>query len=664
MITKVKSENIIILNSESDSDDDKITEENEESKFYSDIVVPDNEKRKLTQFQASPKDSAELLDQVNYLNEYEEAHKSSISLPITRQQIEEIKNDFVIKMTDNKALLSLADQYPIKGEKSINLNGKIEYKVDDIFNLLHDLKKKDFSPALLFYLRTFKLIDLAEELHKRIPNNANIDLSIVTKEERDEDRVYRNRAPPEYILVQNQRIDSIQKQFLKVDITKTFHSSSSFKEMMADEDMNYWIKRYYKEQRRKRDFYMYMDLLAYGIGFHHNGVSKKYRDIVEGLFRKGLLPFLFCTTTLALGLDMPCRTSVIFNEGFISPSTFKQMMGRAGRRGFDVIGNVIFYGFDQSRISKLLFGISTSSQSPMTFDYAMALRLINLQSGNLNPDYLYNQMIESFYQSNTLKLIKRDITEDQNSLQIVEKSALEFLHRLRLINSQGRAIGLAGIACNCVDIYPGSFALSYILRTIDFEKICAPFNYLNRSSDDPSNKIKCKIELLEVLSPFLFPVRYRKKREGRNQTNNHNDVPDWLVKHLDDYNDCCGEIENRYRDYKNDISSFIPKIKIRDRDGNIIRFVNYSSVFYQHARRNLDRIGNRGSLSLEIITRACQMSDSALFVSLEKWESTLRKIRTVWKQLFAVEGIILHDNPVYFALQSLAEDFSEYFYSV
>ncbi|KAA0163805.1 hypothetical protein FNF27_03933 [Cafeteria roenbergensis] len=95
--------------------------------------------------------------------------------------------------------------------------------------------------------------------------------------------------------------------------------------------------------------------LQRGIAFHHSGASKKYRRAVEAMFRKRRLSVVFCTSTLALGINMPCRSVVFVGD---SPSlhrmAYRQMAGRAGRRGHDNRGNVIFMGLHEAKVNKLV----------------------------------------------------------------------------------------------------------------------------------------------------------------------------------------------------------------------------------------------------------------------------------------------------------------------
>lgn len=90
-------------------------------------------------------------------------------------------------------------------------------------------------------------------------------------------------------------------------------------------------------------------LLRHGIGIHHAGLLPKYRLLVEKLTQRGLLKVICGTDTLGVGVNVPIR-SVLFTQlckydgtgtKILSVRDFKQISGRAGRRGFDDIGYVV-----------------------------------------------------------------------------------------------------------------------------------------------------------------------------------------------------------------------------------------------------------------------------------------------------------------------------------
>lgn len=90
-------------------------------------------------------------------------------------------------------------------------------------------------------------------------------------------------------------------------------------------------------------------LLRHGLGIHHAGLLPKYRVMVEKLAQQGLLKVICGTDTLGVGVNVPIRT-VLFTQLFkyggestkiLAVRDFRQICGRAGRRGFDDVGYVV-----------------------------------------------------------------------------------------------------------------------------------------------------------------------------------------------------------------------------------------------------------------------------------------------------------------------------------
>jgi superfamily II RNA helicase len=89
--------------------------------------------------------------------------------------------------------------------------------------------------------------------------------------------------------------------------------------------------------------------LSFGIGVHHAGLLPKYRLLVEKLSQQGLLKIISGTDTLGVGVNIPIRT-VLFTKlakydgrkvSQLKVRDFKQISGRAGRKGFDDQGSVV-----------------------------------------------------------------------------------------------------------------------------------------------------------------------------------------------------------------------------------------------------------------------------------------------------------------------------------
>ncbi len=90
-------------------------------------------------------------------------------------------------------------------------------------------------------------------------------------------------------------------------------------------------------------------LVRHGIGVHHAGMLPRYRRLVETLTQAGLLKVICGTDTLGVGINVPIRT-VLFTalskyDGtkarHLQAREFHQIAGRAGRAGYDTVGNVV-----------------------------------------------------------------------------------------------------------------------------------------------------------------------------------------------------------------------------------------------------------------------------------------------------------------------------------
>lgn len=168
------------------------------------------------------------------------------------------------------------------------------------------------------------------------PVPLEFDYSTTALEEKIEELVEANRAPI-YLVHFSQLACAATAQDL---LSRNFCSKEE-KEAIAGILVDADFRSPYGKEVKK--------LLRHGLGIHHAGLLPKYRTLVEKLAQKGLLKVICGTDTLGVGVNVPIRTVVftqLFKYGGQSTKTlavrdFKQIAGRAGRRGFDDIGFVV-----------------------------------------------------------------------------------------------------------------------------------------------------------------------------------------------------------------------------------------------------------------------------------------------------------------------------------
>lgn len=87
-------------------------------------------------------------------------------------------------------------------------------------------------------------------------------------------------------------------------------------------------------------------ILIYGVGYHHSGLAPQARRAVENLVKAGQLRICVATMGLSIGINFSVRSAMVSDYsrpgemGFTSYSASEilQMLGRAGRRGRDLVG--------------------------------------------------------------------------------------------------------------------------------------------------------------------------------------------------------------------------------------------------------------------------------------------------------------------------------------
>ena len=135
----------------------------------------------------------------------------------------------------------------------------------------------------------------------------------------------------------------------------------------------------------------FVPALLRGVAAHHAGCLPGWKALVERLFQRGLVRLVFATGTLAAGINMPARSTVISglarrtDDGIqlLPHNDLLQMAGRAGRRGYDTAGNCVvvqgrYEGADEA--ARIIGAGPEPLSSQFSTSYGLVLNLLSCYS--------------------------------------------------------------------------------------------------------------------------------------------------------------------------------------------------------------------------------------------------------------------------------------------
>lgn len=206
--------------------------------------------------------------------------------------------------------------------------------------------------------------------------------------------------------------------------------------------ISFHLHRHMKELEKVPQYHQIYDLLCRGIAFHHSGLLPLLKEITEILFSKGFVKIMFCTETFAVGLNMPTKT-VLF-AGFkkyddqldrmriLRTDEYIQMAGRAGRRGKDDKGIVIYLPdrepVEPSEMKAMMKGSKPPIQSRMDFHYDFILKTI--QSSEPGKPLKWLSIMEQSYwfqqRQKQITSLDIDIKKCENKLNEIKLENLFF----------------------------------------------------------------------------------------------------------------------------------------------------------------------------------------------------------------------------------------------
>ncbi len=192
--------------------------------------------------------------------------------------------------------------------------------------------------------------------------------------------------------------------------------------------ISFHLHKYDDVLKHLPQYHQIVSLLERGIAFHHSGLLPLLKEIVELLFSRGFVKVLFCTETFAVGLNMPARTVVFLDlkkpqegGGFrpLRADEYIQMAGRAGRRGKDKRGIVIYMPsrnpVEPDEMRSVLSGALHPLESRLQFHYDFLTKALH-SSQKPDSTALWSAVIQNSYWSQQQGRAKQSIQADMAAL--------------------------------------------------------------------------------------------------------------------------------------------------------------------------------------------------------------------------------------------------------
>ncbi|MCY8954704.1 DEAD/DEAH box helicase [Bacillus cereus] len=188
--------------------------------------------------------------------------------------------------------------------------------------------------------------------------------------------------------------------------------------------------------------YFLIECLKYGIGFHFGRLPQIIRNKIEELFKKGIIKFLFCTSTLLEGVNLPAKNIFILKNkkgtSKMSNIDFWNLAGRAGRLNVELSGNIFCIRENKNEWKKLdVFNNKENIVLKTSIEQKIATKSKSieefLKTGTIDKGRQYEKEIIK-YVANIICIDTWDMEDDYESPiinRLIEKDNFEIINQAK-----------------------------------------------------------------------------------------------------------------------------------------------------------------------------------------------------------------------------------------
>lgn len=262
------------------------------------------------------------------------------------------------------------------------------------------------------------------------------------------------------------------------------------------------------DERIHHQYYL-KKCLNKGIAYHFGGIPEEIKLRIENLYKQGLIKFLFCTSTLLEGVNLPAKNIFILSEkigdGIMSDIDFWNLAGRAGRLRKDISGNIFCVNlYNQSGYWKDAKNVNILRTKEIC---KIKPQILSKQNDNLYKN-IRNYFEQKSYSNKNLSNEKKKTIEMYGNILLFHDSINnDSILKDRFVDSGKNYVSLLKKTRNSLKVAPEILATSIDINIANQNKIAI--------SDAPNLPTSTKREdCLEVLTILYEQYKWDETESG------------------------------------------------------------------------------------------------------------------------------------------------------
>lgn len=208
---------------------------------------------------------------------------------------------------------------------------------------------------------------------------------------------------------------------------------------------------------------------------------------------------------------MPCKTVVFAGDSvYLTALNYHQASGRAGRRGFDLLGNVVFCHVPPQRVYEIMSSRLPDLSGHFPVSTTLVLRILGLLRHTNNSEYAV-KVAKSMFSQTRLYLGGK---ASKMAIKHHVRFSIEYLRRQHLLSRDGSPLNFSGLVGHLYFTENAVFAFHALLKEGYFHEVCANLD------SKPQDVLETLILVLSHLFCRLPCHRYNEKEWLENVVHN------------------------------------------------------------------------------------------------------------------------------------------------